>query len=75
MSIAQLKQSDCRHQWPDNPECVPSYRNEYHCEECDESWTDCWSCMCNDKCPSCNAEIEPHNSTVVAPCACDDLDD
>lgn len=25
-------------------------------------WSDTWSCMCNDKCPECNAEIEPYES-------------
>ena len=25
-------------------------------------WDDVWSCMCNDKCPECNAEIEPYAS-------------
>ena len=41
------------------------YRNFYHCdaEDCDNpAWEDEWSCMCNDKCPSCNAEIEPYKS-------------
>ncbi len=26
------------------------------------SWVDQWSCMCNDKCPVCNHEIEPYHS-------------
>lgn len=34
---------------------------------CDTEWTDAWSCMCNDKCPVCGAEIEPFES--------EDLDD
>src|SRR5690242_16070565 len=25
-------------------------------------WSDEWSCQCNDKCPQCNAEIEPYES-------------
>jgi hypothetical protein len=25
-------------------------------------WTDEWDCTCNDKCPECNAEIEPYTS-------------
>lgn len=24
-------------------------------------WVDEWSCACNDKCPECNAEIEPYD--------------
>lgn len=33
------------------------YQNHY--AHCDQQWTDQWSCMCNDRCPVCNAEIEP----------------
>ena len=28
-------------------------------------WTGQWSCACNDRCPSCNAETEPHASVVT----------
>lgn len=38
------------------------YRNHYHCEECDTEWEDEWSCACNDRCPSCGTETEPHES-------------
>lgn len=44
------------------------FLNHYHCESCNTSWTDEWSCCCNDKCLSCNTEIEPESSdelTVV----------
>lgn len=37
------------------------YRNYYRCT-CGEEWHDEWSCMCNDRCPACNLEIEPHDS-------------
>lgn len=40
----------------------PVWRNSYHCEACDVSWDDVWSCACNDKCPECNREIEPEES-------------
>ena len=23
------------------------------------SWSDAWTCACNDRCPECDAEIEP----------------
>lgn len=36
------------------------YINHYVC--CGEKWQDQWSSMCNDRCPSCNAEIEPYYS-------------
>ena len=48
------------------------YLNHYRCAHEDPSrsghgkpadeWTMVWSCMCNDKCPTCNAEIEPYKS-------------
>jgi len=31
-----------------------------HCE-CGAAWTDEWSCACNDRCPKCDAEIEPYD--------------
>lgn len=34
------------------------FRKSYTCP-CGEEWSDEWSCLCNDKCPSCNKEIEP----------------
>ena len=37
------------------------YINHYRCP-CGEEWHDRWSCMCNDRCPACNKEIEPHDS-------------
>jgi len=36
--------------------------NYYHCPECNCKWQDEWDCMCNDRCPKCNAEIEPYKS-------------
>jgi hypothetical protein len=39
------------------------YRNYYICERCDSTWTDEWSCMCDDDCPHCNARhMEPYDS-------------
>jgi hypothetical protein len=29
--------------------------NYYICERCDSTWTDEWSCMCDDDCPHCGA--------------------
>ena len=42
------------------------FRNKYHHEECGASWEDEHSCMCNDKCPMCNAEIEPAASADLS---------
>ena len=38
------------------------FRNSYWHDECGLRWTDEWSCACNDRCPECNAEIEPYAS-------------
>jgi hypothetical protein len=35
------------------------YLMTYFCHNCDETWTMTHSCACNDRCPKCNAEIEP----------------
>ena len=32
---------------------------EVHYRHCGEYWIDAWSCPCNDRCPTCNSEIEP----------------
>ncbi|UTS82846.1 hypothetical protein [Phaeobacter piscinae] len=42
------------------------WENNYKCD-CGEEWSDEWSCQCNDRCPSCNAEIEPHTSNWIGP--------
>ena len=42
------------------------FRNYYTHPECGVSWTDEWSCMCNDRCPACDAEIEPEESEEIA---------
>ncbi|MDK9702506.1 MAG: hypothetical protein OEL20_05155 [Sulfuritalea sp.] len=37
------------------------FLNHYGCP-CGTKWVDEWSCQCNDRCPSCNKEIEPSES-------------
>lgn len=37
------------------------YINHYRCP-CGSEWEDEWDCMCNDRCPNCNKEIEPYES-------------
>ena len=37
-----------------------NYLNYYR--HCGVEWSDVWSCMCNDRCPECNCEIEPYES-------------
>ena len=41
------------------------YRNFYTCSECHHSWQDVWDSTCNDRCPNCNAEIEPYRSEDI----------
>ena len=39
------------------------FRNHYSCDRCGSSWTDEWSCMCDDDCPHCGARhMSPANS-------------
>jgi len=37
------------------------YRKYYHCPDCGYEWEDEWDCVCNDRCPECNSEIEPYD--------------
>lgn len=39
------------------------YHNFY--KHCEKEWDDEWDSMCNDKCPKCNAEIEPYRSEEI----------
>jgi len=36
--------------------------NHYQCPDDRTEWTDRWNCACNDKCPTCNKEIEPYEA-------------
>jgi hypothetical protein len=38
------------------------FENTYECSECGTTWTDEWSCTCNDRCPECNVETDPSSS-------------
>jgi hypothetical protein len=31
------------------------FRNHYDCDRCGGSWSDEWSCTCDDDCPACGA--------------------
>ena len=42
------------------------FNNHYKCP-CGYEWEDEWDCMCNDRCPVCNKEIEPHHSDESCP--------
>lgn len=36
--------------------------NHYHCPRCYTRWSSSDDCTCNDRCPTCNVEIEPYKS-------------
>jgi predicted nucleic acid-binding Zn-ribbon protein len=39
------------------------FANHYTCDRCGETWTDEWSCMCDDDCPHCGARhMSPDDS-------------
>jgi len=40
----------------------PQFVNFYQCPDDGKKWVMTWSCMCNDRCPSCKHEIEPYRS-------------
>jgi hypothetical protein len=37
------------------------FLKSYRHGKCGTSWTDAWSCACNDRCPQCDAEVEPYD--------------
>jgi hypothetical protein len=41
------------------------FRNYYECPIDGTKWHDAWMCMCNDRCPTCDSEIEPYFSEDV----------
>jgi hypothetical protein len=43
----------------------PQFTNHYRCPDDGAEWTMVWSCACNDRCPTCNHEIEPFRSDDV----------
>lgn len=43
---------------------APLYLNHYCCP-CGAEWEDEWDCQYNDRCPTCNKEVEPDFSEEV----------
>jgi hypothetical protein len=41
------------------------FLNHYKCPDDRTEWSDEWSCTCNDRCPTCNHEIEPYESDEI----------
>ena len=43
---------------------MPWFRKHHTCP-CGHDWWDEWDCLCNDRCPKCNAEIEPDEHEAI----------
>lgn len=41
----------------------PRSTNHYLCLKDQTRWDSAWSCMCNDRCPTCDAVVEPFATT------------
>lgn len=41
----------------------PRFTNHYLCPQDSTRWDAGWSCMCNDRCPTCDAVTEPYAMT------------
>jgi hypothetical protein len=52
---------------PAEPQAPFRFRNYYECPNDRTKWHDEWTCMCNDRCPTCDREIEPYFSEDIAP--------
>ena len=45
------------------------FLNFYRCDRCGQTWTDEWSCMCDDECPECGArDMSPFDSEDLTDC-------
>lgn len=43
------------------------WMNTYYCESCELTWSDSWSCQCDDQCPDCGKSITPESSIWIGP--------
>src|ERR1700720_1122066 len=43
---------------------MPWFRKHHTCP-CGTDWWDEWNCLCNDRCPTCDAEIEPDEHEAI----------
>lgn len=59
-----LTQQRVREKRAQDKEQSAVFEMQYECE-CGVSWTDTWSCACNDECPSCKREIQPTTCRVL----------
>jgi hypothetical protein len=50
---------------PTNSRTEYSFRNYYQCPNDGTTWHDDWNCMCDDRCPTCDMEVEPYESEDI----------
>jgi len=50
---------------PSEPQTPDRFRNYYECPHDGTKWNDEWTCTCNDRCPTCDSEIEPYFSEDI----------
>jgi hypothetical protein len=59
----------CKANHPDGEQIV-HYTRQFKCPNDGTVWTDTWCADCNDRCPTCNAEITPerviHEEVIAA---------
>jgi hypothetical protein len=48
---------------------MPWFRKHHTCP-CGTDWWDEWDCLCNDRCPTCDAEIEPDEHEAIQGVKC-----
>ena len=44
------------------PSPIMRFRNYYECSIDGTKWHNEWTCMCNNRCPTCDTETETHFS-------------
>jgi Protein of unknown function (DUF3768) len=54
-----IPKSLIRPRTPPNEENPMSWFRKHRTCPCGTDWWDEWECLCNDRCPACNAKIEP----------------
>ena len=59
ISVKEWLESKLDQPGEDQPRCT----NHYLCPKDDTRWDAGWSCMANDRCPTCDAVVEPYAMT------------
>jgi hypothetical protein len=47
------------------PRPAMRFRNYYECTHEETKWDEEWTCVCNDRCPTCDTETEPSFSEDI----------